>query len=398
MDINAFKRAHGIGSGINTTGQRHSYEAQDIIEATWYDDPASCVGYLYDYTHDDEPNKNKGLNPEQSQTKTPVELKYILSSYRTLSKDEVDSRIMFKPSYRCNVPYYKKLFEEPTDSTFPVGMYLDLQDEAGSWNRWLVVSTASINNHDFPTWSILPCGHKFQWVFDGKKCEMWGVERSQSSYTSGVWVDRIFETPDNITKCILPYNDITKNIFYDQRFIISVDLLQPLAWRVSKVEPFASRGNILYTLKQDMVDPHHDYIERDEDGKIIGMWCDYWKESNLPSDNPPTPDPSDYGNYAVLTYAGAEPHIKVNGSYKAVTVTYYNSNELLNDQTPGEWSYWIDDTDASGLVKVISQQQLSSNTIKIKFLGDESYLGKVLTVKNVRGKIVAELQLQIVAL
>lgn len=181
MDINAFKRAHGIGSGINTTGQRHSYEAQDIIEATWYDDPASCVGYLYDYTHDDEPNKNKGLNPEQSKTKTPVELKYILSSYRTLSKDEVDSRIMFKPSYRCNVPYYKKLFEEPTDSTFPVGMYLDLQDEAGSWNRWLVVSTASINNHDFPTWSILPCGHKFQWVFDGKKCEMWGVERSQSS-------------------------------------------------------------------------------------------------------------------------------------------------------------------------------------------------------------------------
>ncbi len=213
-----------------------------------------------------------------------------------------------------------------------------------------------------------------------------------------MWLDRVFESPDNITKCILPYNDITKNLFYDDRLIISVELLQPLAWRISKVEPFANRGNILYTLKQDTFDSHHDYIEKDEDGNIVGMWANYFKESNLPSDNPPTPDPSDYGNYAVLTYAGAEPHIKVNGSYKAVTITYYNSNELLNDQTPGEWSYWIDDTDASELVKVISQQQLSSNMIKIKFLGDESYLGKVLTVKNTRGKIVAELQLQIVAL
>jgi len=211
-------------------------------------------------------------------------------------------------------------------------------------------------------------------------------------------MDRVFESPDNITKCILPYNDITKNLFYDNRLIISVDLLQPLAWRISKVEPFANRGNILYTLKQDTFDPHHDYIEKDKDGNIVGMWANYFKESNLPSDNPPTPDPRDYGSYAVITYAGSEPHIKVNGTYKAVTVSYYNSNELLNDQTPGEWSYFIDDTDASELVKVISQQQSSSNTIKIKFLGDESYLGKVLTVKNTRGKIVAELQLQIVAL
>ena len=177
MDFRAFKMANGVG----TTGQQHSRDAQNIIEATWYDDPASCVGYLYSYEYDDEPDKNKGLHPERSKTKTRVELKYILSSYRTLNKDEVDARIMFKPSYQCNVPYYHELFEEPTNSTFPTGLFLDLADEHGIWNRWLVVSTADAINHDFPTWSILPCGHKFQWIFDGKKCEMWGVERSQSS-------------------------------------------------------------------------------------------------------------------------------------------------------------------------------------------------------------------------
>lgn len=176
MNFNDYKKALS-----STTGQRHSYEAQDIIKHTWYNDPASTVGYLYDYTHDDEPDKNIGLHPEDSKTKTRVDIKYMLSSYRTLNKDEVDSRIMFKPSYECNVSYYKDMFEKPTKSVFPVGLYLDLKNEDGIWKRWLVVSTATANNNDFPTWSILPCGHKFQWVYDGKKYEMWGVERSQSS-------------------------------------------------------------------------------------------------------------------------------------------------------------------------------------------------------------------------
>ena len=120
MDFRAFKMANGVG----TTGQQHSRDAQNIIEATWYDDPASCVGYLYSYEYDDEPDKNKELHPERSKTKTRVELKYILSSYRTLNKDEVDVRIMFKPSYQCNVPYYHELFEEPTDSVFPTGLVI----------------------------------------------------------------------------------------------------------------------------------------------------------------------------------------------------------------------------------------------------------------------------------
>ena len=194
----------------------------------------------------------------------------------------------------------------------------------------------------------------------------------------------------------MPYNDVTKTFFYNSRIIISTDLPEPLAWRVSKVEPFAHRGNILYTLKQDIYDDHHDYIERNDDNEIIGMWADYYKENNLPSDNPVIPDPDLSGDYAEISYAGTEPHIKVNGSYKKLTLTYYNSGEIIDDQTPGDWSYWIDDTDATELIKVLESD--NSNIIKIKFLGDEEYLGKVLTIKNVRNNIVAELQLQIVAL
>jgi hypothetical protein len=205
-----------------------------------------------------------------------------------------------------------------------------------------------------------------------------------------------FETTENQTKFILPYNDISKNIYYNLRMVVSVPLPEPIVWRISKVEGLNSPGVIHYTLYQDLWNDHTDVIETNEDGKIVGMWCDLLKESNLPFEDTTTPSSEDYGTYAEITYAGTEPHIKVGGSYKKITLTYYNSNEQLKDQTPGDWSYWIDDTDASELVKVLETDSL--NTIKIKFLGNEDYLGKVLTIKNTRDNVVGTLQLQIVSL
>ena len=177
---------------------------------------------------------------------------------------------------------------------------------------------------------------------------------------------------------------------------MSVPLPQPIVWRISKVEGLNSPGVIFFTIYQDLWNDHTDVIEKDDDGKIIGMWADLLHEDNIPTINSILPEPELSGNYAEITYSGTKPQIKVNGSYKAVTVTYYNSKEQLKDQTPGDWSYFIDDTDATDLVKVLETD--SPNTIKIKFLGDEEYLGKVLTVKNIRDNIVAELQLEIVAL
>lgn len=396
MNINSFKQMHSIG-GVRTNGERHSFEAQGVIEHTWYDDPSSMVAYFYDYNHDDEKNKNTNLHPECSKTKIPIDIKYMLSSYKSLNKDEVDLRIMFKPSYKCNVPYYKESFIDKTNSIFPVGLYCDIKDEKGIWNRWLVVATASLYNHDFPTWAILPCGYKFQWMHKGKKMEMWGVEQSQNSYNSGVWRDYKTESQENQTKAILPYNDISKTLYYNTRSIISVDLPEPIAWRVTKVEGLAHKGNIMFTFAQGAFDQHHDYIERDNDNKLIGMWADYYSDDNLPSDNTPSPSDSTVsGAYAEITYAGSEPHVKVNGSYKKITITYYDTVEEIIDQTPGEWLYLMDDIDVSDLVKVLETD--SPNVIKVKFIGGEDYLGRVLTIKNVRQDVTAELQLQIVSL
>ena len=170
--------------GVTTTGSAHTTESKSVIEATWYDDPASTVAYFYDYYHDDEPNLNTRLHPEKSKTKIPIDIKYIQSNYQTLAKDVVDYKIMFKPSHKCEIPYYKDKFEKVTHSTYPVGLYLDLKNSDGIWERWLVVGNSNVNNMDFPNWSILPCGYKYQWVYKGKKMSMWGVERSQNSYNN----------------------------------------------------------------------------------------------------------------------------------------------------------------------------------------------------------------------
>lgn len=177
MHFNDYK--HNLSGGTN--GQRHTYEAQDIIENTWYDDPGSCIGYLYSWEYDDEKDKNIGLHPEESKTKIPVDIKYMVNSYQSLSKDNVDYRIMFKPSYRCNVPYYKDLFEKKVGAEFPIGLFIDIPDNQGVYRRWLIVAGANTDNRDFPNWSILFCDYDFKWVYKGKKYHMWGVGRSQNS-------------------------------------------------------------------------------------------------------------------------------------------------------------------------------------------------------------------------
>lgn len=154
-----------------------------------------------------------------------------------------------------------------------------------------------------------------------------------------------------------------------------------------------------FTLAQDVFDAANDYIERDEDGKLIGMWADYFKEKNLPTTDIDhiVPSLEADGNYGEITYAGLKPLVKVNGSYKTLNIAYYNSGELIKDQSCGDWSYFIGEEEVDDLIQSTTSDE-KPNQIKIKFLGDESYLNKVLTVVNTRNDIVTKLNLEIVSL
>ncbi len=163
-----------------TLGQVHKYESDRVMEATWYNDIDSRIGYFYDQAHDDEFEVKDDLHPEKT-SKIPVEIKLFEMEYNSLSKDEVAYHIMFKPSYEPNVPYYDEKFAKPLGAHFPIGLYCDLQDSAGVYHRWLVVGQYREYSNQFPTYLVLPCDHKLQWVYNKKKYESWCVLRAQSS-------------------------------------------------------------------------------------------------------------------------------------------------------------------------------------------------------------------------
>ena len=188
---------------------------------------------------------------------------------------------------------------------------------------------------------------------------------------SGVWTDFKTESVEDQQKFILPLTRNTEKLFYNQRMIVDNKVLtEPRAWRISKINRINQNGTVLVTLYQDIFDQNKDYIELDEYGNVVGMWADYYLQ-------PINPDPEDVSTiYSVITYS-SKAQLKIGGSYKKFTVTFYDNEEEVGFE-PGAWSYTIDGEDASSLISEIAGE--SDNQIKVKFIGDESYLDKQLVI------------------
>ena len=220
---------------------------------------------------------------------------------------------------------------------------------------------------------------------------MWGCDRQQLSYTSGVWLDRYFNSLDNVDKAYLPLNDITENINYvdensiNQRMIISAKTKHPLAWKLTKLENTKPLGLLQLTFSQTSFDQNNDYIEKDEDGNIIGMWADFYK-STTPTD-PDTPSPTPSNTYGEITASTST--IKVGGSYKTLTLKLYDADNTditdtaITDLTRDNfvWTCSCDGIDLTNSDKVTWLSGSGVNQAKIKFSDDRSYLNKILVIK-----------------
>lgn len=150
---------------------------------------------------------------------------------------------------------------------------------------------------------------------------------------------------------------------------------EPRTYIVSKVNRLSPNGLVRVTLAEKLFNSQTDYIELDEDGNVAAMWADYWKNGNIP---PSSTDELPINTYSEITYSGTRPEIKINGSYKKFTVSFYK-NDLQIAFQHGDWNFMIDDKDASNIIET-STEGLDENQIKIKFKGNDTYIGKVLTV------------------
>lgn len=408
--------------GSHTNGEAHKIESDMVMEETWYDDIQTRLAYFYDYEHDAHPRQFEGLTPADDIDKIPITIKYIENSSQTLNKDAVSYHIMFRPSQDLNVvDYYKKNYEERWGATFPCGLYVDIPDYRGVYNRWLVVGMAQSNNAQFPTYEILRVNYLFTWIYNRTKYQMAGVQRSQNSYNSGIWTDYIFTTPNDVIKFYLPMNEVTSKLTYNQRIIVDTKVNVangdiPRVWQISKLSRTTPHGIGVYTGDQDVWDPNRDYIEYGVEGDpstITGMYADYYGE-NIPEDfldeHPINPD-----KHIDIVYTGVSQTLKVGGSSKKLTALFYRGEEQLAYED-GTWTYEVDGIDikARGLIGE-NFSGLDPNQVRINFYNDSKsnpnyisgdpnyvgtdYVGKVLTITyTATSGVVGTLQLNIAGL
>lgn len=174
---------------VGTIGQQLKIMADEVMQETMDNDPQTKQAYLYDYYHDDQSELEYGYNPALSETKIPVKVKFIIKSYKTFAKDDVDYHIMFEPDAWNSMNFKPNWFVKNYEKLgihFPVGLYCDLPDDRGVYHKWLFVYEEPANQ--FPKFGILKCNHRFMWIekngIKKVKHKVWGVNATQNSYTS----------------------------------------------------------------------------------------------------------------------------------------------------------------------------------------------------------------------
>lgn len=381
----------------NTIGQILKQQSDDIMEQTFENDIASKTCYIYDHFHDDFFTDEYGITRSlaegmtyENTNKTKIDAKFIVKSYQSMDKDQVEYYLMFRPSQpvRFNegddLYYYETDFRKRYSATFPIGLWVDLPDDKGVYHKWLICRNEPANQ--FPKYLILPANYELMWVEKNNekriKRRMWCVLRQQMSYTSGVYIDRVFGHTDNQNKLILPMNSITEKFWYtdddskNMRVIVSALMENPTVWKITKCESASPLGLQKLTLYTNFFNEHTDYVNL-ETGE---MYANYFDSEIAPTDpsTPTTPPSSITARISASTST-----IKVGGSYKNLTVNLFNdSNEDITTEYADAtftWTCFIDNEDWTD--KVTWRAGTEYNQKKVKFPNDASVIGKILSVK-----------------
>lgn len=390
--------SNSTGKDYPTLGEKLKHDSDVLMESTWNSDLQSKVCYIYDYFHDDQPDKNVGMTYENT-TKTKIDVKFIVKTYQSIDKDQVEYYIQFRPSQKVWFEESDELYYFETDyrkkygvQDFPIGMMIDIPDDTGVYHKWLICSKEPANQ--FVKYLVLPCNYFLHWVEnDGQnryKRSMWVVLRNQNSYTIGQYTDRYFTRPDNQQKLWASLNSITENFWYNDeenktmRLVVSAPTKNVLIWSVTKIENAQPIGIQKLTLYQTQWNEHTDNWADDGYGNYV-PYADYY-DSNIEPTDPDTPSPTPSNTYGKITASTST--IKVGGSYKTLTLKLYDAddNEVTDNYSSAtfDWSCYIKGNETDDLSDKVTWLNGSLfNQKKIKFADDRSYLNKILVIKCV---------------
>ena len=389
--------ANAKNNGAKTIGQIYKEQSDWAMEQTFENDIAAKTCYIYDHFHDDFFTDEHGITRSlaegmtyENTNKTKIDAKFIIKSYQSMDKDQVEYYLMFRPSQpvRFNegddLYYYETDFRKRYSATFPIGLWVDLPDDRGVYHKWLICRNEPANQ--FPKYLILPANYELMWVEKNNekriKRRMWCVLRQQMSYTSGVYTDRVFGHTDNQNKLILPMNSITEKFWYtdddskNMRVIVSALMKNPTVWKITKCESASPLGLQKLTLYTNFFNEHTDYVNLE----TSEMYANYFDSEIAPTDpsNPITPPPPITARISASTST-----IKVGGSYRNLTVNLFNdSNEDITAEYADAtftWTCSIDNEDWTD--KVTWRAGTEYNQKKVKFPNYTSAIGKILIVQ-----------------
>lgn len=398
--LSALNNYYGTKAAI---GKQIKAEADRVMDETFDLDVTTRLCYLYDYFRDDESTRDLNVYgadyvPPEGSRKIPVRLKFMIKGYKSLAKDDPEYYIQFAMSD------WNKVVEDPDNQTivpdyfdeykrfgirYPIGLYVDVPDDRGVYQRWLIVYEDVANQ--FPKFGVVRCNHQLDWVInkpEGRfKRKMWGSQRTQNSYNSGIYSFDKSTVMQSQSKLWLPWNSVSNEIFYNQRIILSMPMDVPLTWQISKIENTTPMGIVMCTLYQDTYNPKTDYIDK-SDPSHWRMYADYYKLPSAPVDI--QDEYSEDKPKGSLEIKSATNVVKINGGWKTLTAEVYDDQGTMVDTSDQfDWSFEFGDgSDISDLVS--SEESTAENKIKIKFIGDESYVGKQLiatcTASGLTGK------------
>ena len=400
------------GSNILTVGEQLKIDSDMVMEETWWNDPQSKICYIYDYFHDDQPELAQKMTYEHT-TKTRIDAKFIVKQSSSVAKDQVEYYLLFRPSQKTDfvigdeLYYFETNYKSRFNIEFPISLFIDIPNEKGIYYKWLICGLEYGNQ--FIKYSVLPCDYKFMWIEDTGterlKRQMWCSTRAMNSYTTGLWIDRYVNIPNDVQKVWLPLNSITEKIRFvngsknNQRVLMGAVTEKPLAWQVSKLEVTKPMGILKITLDQDQFNPHTDYVNID----THEMYADYYTSLIKPIDDE---NPADGSSENIVCHIETSSNtIKVGGSYKLLKFRIYDNNQTditenyISTSSNILWKCFINNTDMTDSDLITWQSQDDPASIKIKVANDREYLNSILlitcTTDNIDLKISDSIELEL---
>lgn len=333
-------------------GQALKRQSDVIMDATFHRDIAFRKCYIQDKdVHFPEQTieayrKAKSVyagkseyDPKRMKGFKPIDAKYLVKSYYSISGDTIDYYLQFRPNVHGTNPNIR------------VGAYVFIPDDLGVYNLWIIV--ARDDKPQFPQFYVLRCDFLAKWHishddvvrYEGAHVDTgsyysWAVARIQSSYNSGVWTDYLTTSVENQKKLWFPTNNDTQTIAYNEHIIISNNPLRRTSWEVTKIVDTEPVGLTKITLAQQL-----EYSPRD-DLSWVNVTSNQLSDTQHGIDydffQPRTNDQAQHSSFNeqiadsnIISFSGVKPNLKCGGSYKTYTANFYNNGQPVS-YTP----YW----------------------------------------------------------